>query len=87
MHDTKATTTSRNPAVRFFLLGLALLLENLWVRLRHTVARQPGRGPRRVLLTHFPLRRFIAFLVRAIEQIYPPILACPLLCFSDGLEY
>jgi hypothetical protein len=44
MHHTKAMTTSRNPAVRFFLLGLALLLENLWVRLRHTVARVPGPG-------------------------------------------
>src|SRR5512135_3594774 len=68
MHHTKAVTTSRNPAVRFFLLGLAFLLENLWVRLRHTVARVPGPGPRRVRLTHFPLRRFITFLARAIEQ-------------------
>jgi hypothetical protein len=47
LHHTKATSTSRNPAVRFYLLGLALLLENLWVRLRHTVARLPGPGPRR----------------------------------------
>lgn len=51
MHHTKAYTTSRNPAVRFFLLGLAFLLENLWVRLRHTVARVPGPGPRRVRFT------------------------------------
>lgn len=87
MHHTKAVTTSRNPAVRFFLLGLALLLENLWVRLRHTVARVPGPGPRRVCMTHFPLRRFIAFLARAIEQVYPPILSCPLLCFSESVKY
>jgi hypothetical protein len=87
MHQTKASTTSRNPAVRFFLLGLALLLENLWVRLRHTVARVPGPGPRRVRKTHFPLRRFVAFLVRAIEQVFPPILSCPLLCFTEALHY
>ncbi len=87
MHHTKAATTSRNPAVRFFLLGLAFLLENLWVRLRHTVARVPGPGPRRVRLTYFPLRRFITFLARAIEQIYPPILSCPLLCFSESVKY
>jgi Transposase DDE domain len=87
LHHTKAVTTSRNPAVRFFLLGLAFLLENLWVRLRHTVARVPGPGPRRVRMTHFPLRRFIAFLARAIEQVYPPILSCPLLCFSESVKY
>src|SRR5712691_10911735 len=87
MHHTNAMTTSRNPAVRFFLLGLAFLLENLWVRLRHTVAHLPGPGPRRVRLTHFPLRRFIAFLARAIEQLYPPILSCPLLCFSESVNY
>lgn len=83
LHHTKAATTSRNPSVRFFLLGLGLLLENLWIRLRHTVARVPGPGPRRVRKTHFPLRRFVAFLARAIEQVYPPILSCPLLCFSE----
>jgi hypothetical protein len=87
MHHTKAVTTSRNPAVRFFLLGLAFLLENLWVRLRHTVARLPGPGPRRVRMTHFPLRRFIDFLARAIERLYPPILICPLLCFSESVKY
>jgi hypothetical protein len=87
LHHTKAATTSRNPAVRFFLLGLALLLENLWVRLRHTVARVPGPGPRRVRMTHFPLHRFVTFLARAIEQVYPPILSCPLLCFAESVKY
>jgi IS4 transposase len=87
LHHTQAATTSRNPAVRFFLLGLAFLLENLWVRLRHTVARVPGPGPRRVRFTHFPLHRFVMFLARAIEQVYPPILACPLLCYSESVKY
>lgn len=87
MHHTKAATTSHNPAVRFFLLGLALLLENLWVRLRHTVAHVPGPGPRRVRMTHFPLHRFVMFLARAIEQVYPPILSCPLLCFPQSVRY
>ena len=87
MHDTKAVTTSRNPAVRLFLLGLAFLLENLWVRLRHTIARLPGPGPRRVRLTRFPLGRFIAFLTRAIEQVYLPVLGCSLLCLSESVKY
>jgi len=87
MRHTKAATTSHNPAVRFFLLGFALLLENLWVRLRHTVARVPGPGPRRIRMTHFPLHRFLMFVARAIEQVYPPILSCPLLCYSESVKY
>lgn len=87
MQHTQASTTSRNPAVRFFRLGLALLLEHLWGRLRHTVARGPEPGPRRVRKTHCPLQRFVAFLAPAIEPVYPPILACPLLCFSESVKY
>ncbi len=87
MRHTKAATTSHNPAVRFFLLGFALLLENLWVRLRHTVARVPGPGPRRIRMTRFPLHRFLMFVARAIEQVYPPILSCPLLCYSESVKY
>src|SRR5258708_33269709 len=87
MRHTKAVTTSRNPAVRFFLMGLAFLLENRWVSLRHTVAHLSGPGPRRVRMTYFPLRTFISFLGRAIEHLYPPILACPLLCFSESVKY
>ena len=75
MHHTKAVTTSHNPALRFFLLGLAFLLENLWVRLRLSVPR--GR------LSPVPLRRFITFLIHAIEPLYPPLVSCPLLCFSE----
>lgn len=82
LRQVKAVTTSRNPAVRFLLIGLALLLQNLWVRLRHAVARIPRVGPRCVRLSHFPLRRFITFLSRTIERFYPPLLSCPLLCFS-----
>ena len=26
-------------------------------------------------------------LARAIEQVYPPILACPLLCYSESVKY
>jgi IS4 transposase len=81
---SKARTTSRNPALRFFLLGLAFLLDNLW--LRHTVARRPGPRPRRVCQAYFPFRRFSSFLARPIEQLYLPILACPLLCFSGSLK-
>src|SRR5262249_41266558 len=43
----RARTTSRNPAFRFLLLGLALLLLNIWVMLRWAATRLIARGPAR----------------------------------------
>src|SRR5258708_7456943 len=63
----RACTTSRNPALRFFLLGLALLLINIWVRLRWLASRFPAVGPARLDFGHFRLLRFSAFLPRATE--------------------
>ena len=82
----KAFTTSRNPALRFFFLSLALLLENVWIRLRNIVARLPGAGRPRLNPLYFPFRRFLFFLNRAIEAAYRTVLFCPLLCpFSSSL--
>lgn len=40
----RVVSTSRNPAVKFFLLGLSLVLVNIWARLRWQWFRRPGRG-------------------------------------------
>jgi putative transposase len=64
----RVRTTSRNPALRFFLLGLALLLLNVWVYLRWLATRLPQIGPAQLDLNAFRLHRFIVFLRRAIEQ-------------------
>jgi putative transposase len=64
----RARTTSRNPALRFFLLGLGFLLLNIWVMLRWITTRLIAPGPARWDETAFRLFRFIAFLRRAIEQ-------------------
>jgi len=75
---TRARTTSRNPALRFFLLGLALLLINIWVRLRWLATRLPNVGPARLDLDRFRLHRFIAFLRRAIETAFGALDAIPI---------
>lgn len=75
---TRARTTSRNPALRFFLLGLALLLINIWVRLRWLATRLPAVGPARLDLDRFRLHRFIAFLRRAIETAFGTLDAIPI---------
>lgn len=77
LRRVRATTTSRNPALRFFLLSIGLILTNVWVFLRWEFARLMAAGPRRVEANRFRLHRFSRFLVRAIETRYGTISAIP----------
>jgi len=73
----RATTTSRNPVLRFFLLSVGLILVNAWVFLRWEFSRRMTRGPRRVDEPRFRLHRFSRFLFLTIESLYGTISAIP----------
>jgi len=75
LRRVRATTTSRNPAVRFFLLSIGLILTNAWVFLRWEFARLMAVGPRRVDQARFRLHRFRKLLIRSIENHYGTITA------------
>jgi hypothetical protein len=75
LRRVRASTTSRNPSLRFFLLGVGLILVNAWVFLRWTFSRLMNRGPRRVDVSRFRLNRFSKFLIRTVEEIYGTISA------------
>ncbi len=77
MRSVRAKTSSPNPALRFFLLGLALIMLNTWVFLRWIFIRNPGPGPRRVDPDRFRFYRFSRFLIRSIEAIYGVVMAIP----------
>ncbi|MBC8509858.1 MAG: hypothetical protein ISR58_14115 [Anaerolineales bacterium] len=77
MRQVRAITTSKNPALRFFLLGFGLLLINIWIRLRWLFARKPGPGPKRVDPVSFRFKRFAYFLRRAIEYLYGVVMSIP----------
>ena len=68
--QVRARTTSTNPALRFLILVLGLLLLNCWVYLRFATTRVLERGPARWFPRLFQLPRFIAFLRRAIERTF-----------------
>jgi len=70
MEQVRARTTSLNPALRFLLMGIALLIVNMWIRLHWLYLRVPGQGPRRVAREYFRLERMTRFLTRAIERMY-----------------
>ncbi len=76
--QVRAYTNSRNAALRFFYLALALLLLNVWTYLRCACTRAIGQGPFRLDLNRFRLARFSAFLQRAIEQVYGATMSIPI---------
>jgi len=77
----RARTTSANPALRFLLLGLGVLLLNCWVYLCFATTRVLERGPARWFRRFFQLPRFIAFLRRAIERAFGTRDAIPIYAF------
>lgn len=76
--QVRAYTNSRNAALRFFYLALALLLLNVWTYLRCVCTRIIAKGPFRLDLNRFRLARFIVFLRRAIEQAFGTTMAIPI---------
>lgn len=77
LRRVRIKTTSRNPAFRFFVLGFALLVVNLWAFLRWFVARVPGRGPHRLDPVRFQFQAFVSLLRRAIEQCLGAVMTVP----------
>jgi hypothetical protein len=73
MRQTHAMTTSRNPALRFFLLGVAFLITNLWSALRWRYCQRPRQGGRIVEATAYELQRHCQFLNQFINDRYVPI--------------
>ena len=68
--QVRAWTTSKNPALRFVLIGLSFFLLNVWLHLRWLYTQVPRRGCRRLDTQRFSLTRFARFIVRAAEHQY-----------------
>ncbi|MEO1664913.1 MAG: transposase [Chloroflexota bacterium] len=77
MRQLRVVSSSRNPAMKFFLLGLSLVLVNLWARLRWQLFRRIARDPRTVKANAFRLKRFAAMLRRAIEALFDAVISIP----------
>jgi putative transposase len=68
--QVRGWTTSPNPAYRFLLMALGLLLLNIWMLLRWQFTQIPRRGGRLLITKHFQLSRFAKFIIRALERHY-----------------
>ena len=72
LRQVRVYTNSRNPALRFLFMALALILLTLWLCLRFHFCQLPRRDRQGRSLdeARFRLHCFAAFLRRAIERRY-----------------
>ena len=70
MEQVRARTTSKNPALRFFLMGIALVLVNVWIALQWAHCRIRGSGPRRIVHGLLTLGYMAFLLDHAVETYY-----------------
>jgi hypothetical protein len=68
MNQAKVTTTTRNPVVRLFLVGVALVLRNVWVWLHWEQLSMPRKGSRVVRLDRLPFKALLLWLLHVAEE-------------------
>lgn len=68
MHQGRARTCTRNPEVRLLLVGVALVLRNVWVWLHYAVLSTPRRGNCRFNLARLTLRTMLQWLQHQAEE-------------------
>ncbi len=70
MEQVRARTCSPNPALRFFLMGLVLILVNVWVTLRCRFRSSTPNAALDQAWRQFTLEQMARFLIRAVEAVY-----------------
>jgi putative transposase len=70
MNQARARTCTRNPVVRLFLVGVALVLRNVWVWLHWEVLSGKRRGGRRLRLELLPLKALLQLLLQVAVETF-----------------
>ena len=69
LNEARPRTCPRSPAVRLFLVGVALLLRNVWVWLHHEVLSSPRRGRRRDNPERLRFQELLLMLLHEAERL------------------
>ena len=69
MHQCRARTCTRNPLARLLLVGIELVLRNVWVWLHYAVLSTPRRGGRRLNLDKLTLETMLLWLQHQAEEV------------------
>ncbi|MDX2058613.1 MAG: hypothetical protein SFV24_12485 [Gemmatimonadales bacterium] len=70
MNQAKVTTSTRDPLVRLFLVGVALVLRNVWVWLHWEHLSMPRRGGRAVRLERLRFKTLLLWLQHVVEAAF-----------------
>lgn len=70
MHQARIKTSSRSPLIRLFLVGVALVLRNVWVWLHYEVLSSPRRGERQINLGRLPFQKLLCWLLHVVEETF-----------------
>jgi putative transposase len=70
MNQCRARTSTRSPCVRLLLVGVALILRNVWVWLHWSVLAAPRRGQRLLRLETLPVKRLLLMLMKVVIEIF-----------------
>ena len=70
MNQVRPRTTSRNPAIRYLLMAIGLILVNVWIMLKHQHCRFVRRKKERINDAHLRLWRLADFISHAVERRY-----------------
>jgi putative transposase len=68
LREAKAKTCSRSPLVRLFLVGVALVLRNVWVWLHYAVLSTPRRGGRQFNEDRLRFKALLLMLLHEAER-------------------
>ena len=69
MNQCRARTCTRSPAVRLFLVGVALVLRNVWVWLHWEVLSGTRRGGRVLRLEALTVKALLLMLLQVAEEL------------------
>lgn len=69
LNEARIKTCTRNPAVRFFFIALALILRNVWVWLHWEVLSSPRRGHRQIHLERLRFKAMLLWLLHVAESV------------------
>jgi putative transposase len=69
LNEARVKTCTRDPEVRLFLVGVALVLRNVWVWLHHEALATPRRGRRRYRLERLRFKDLLLMLQHEAEYL------------------
>jgi putative transposase len=70
MNQGRARTCTKSPAVRLLLVGVALILRNVWAWLHWSVLSAPQRGRRILCLERLPLKTLLLMLLAVAIELF-----------------